>query len=270
MKHPVATPHLSIPESQVAESDVLTVHQLVLDGYECDVDPCDDLMRVWDLLDTLPDELGLAKASVPYAIPYYRGKNPEECGITGMVYSALGHITIHTFSKKRTLFLDITSPHTFNAELAYERVASEFAVRQCEYITPARRGIEGRLAPVEDRCFGPHLTIDIAEYDAPKFGMKELFDALSELPADVNMTRIMTPYVIRYEMEEGEPALSGMVLIAESHISFHLLPELRKGYVDLFSCKPFDVEKTLTLVRKQAGIIRDSVNMTSRGLLFAH
>lgn len=251
------------------DSAIIPVHQYVLDGYACDRTPCDSLQVIWDLLDQLPDELGLGKASIPYLIPYYKGLVPEDCGITGIVYTVLGHITVHTFSAKGTVFVDITSPRAFDHAHAERRFVEALGIGRVDSRVLDRTTPTGIVnVSNEWRGFGPHLTIDIADYDADRLGMVELFDLLSELPADVRMTKIMTPYVIRYETETGEPAISGLVLIAESHISFHLLPERRIGYVDLFSCKPFDVEKTLELVRQRAGIRRDVVTLTGRGLDF--
>lgn len=259
----------SLPTASPLPSATLPVHQFVLDGYACDRAACDSLQVIWDLLDQLPEELGLGKASIPYLIPYYKGLVPADCGITGIVYTVLGHITVHTFSAKQTVFVDITSPRPFDAALAERRFVEALGIGRVEARVLDRATPTGVMnATNEWRGFGPHLTIDIADYDAERLGMAELFDLLSELPADVHMTKIMTPYVIRYETEAGEQAISGLVLIAESHISFHLLPERRIGYVDLFSCKPFDVEKTLDLVRERAGIRRDVVTLTGRGLDF--
>jgi len=248
--------------------DVLPVHQFVLDGYGCDVSRCDDLAAVWNFMDSLPDELGLGKTTVPLLIPYYNGLVPDDCGITGIAYTELGHVTLHTFSKKKTLFLDVTSPVNFDIDHAKKRVNDTFKITWSENGSPDRDANPSVLPDMAAGAFGPHLTIDIADYDVESFDMQTLYKTLHNLPDQVDMTRIMTPNVIQYNLADGEPCMSGIVLIAESHISFHLMPERRKGYVDLFSCKPFDVNKTLQLVRKAAGIKRDVVNMTSRGLHF--
>jgi S-adenosylmethionine decarboxylase len=67
---------------------------------------------------------------------------------------------------------------------------------------------------------------------------------LDEYPDRMHMTKIMPPYVFRYQGDTSqESGLSGIVIIAESHISIHTFPA--KGYlsVDVFSCKPFDIEE---------------------------
>ena len=67
---------------------------------------------------------------------------------------------------------------------------------------------------------------------------------LDEYPNRMHMTKIMPPYVFRYQGDSPqESGLSGIVIIAESHISIHTFPA--KGYVsvDVFSCRPFDVNE---------------------------
>jgi S-adenosylmethionine decarboxylase len=71
-------------------------------------------------------------------------------------------------------------------------------------------------------------------------------DVLEAFPDKLNMTKIMPPYVFKYSGAVPEDwGVSGIVLIAESHISIHSFPD--KGFVtlDIFSCKDFDVDKAI-------------------------
>jgi len=73
-----------------------------------------------------------------------------------------------------------------------------------------------------------------------------LTELLDELPGKMGMTKIMPPYVFKYNgLVEDDWGLSGIVLIAESHIAFHTFPD--KGFltVDIFSCKDFDVREAV-------------------------
>ena len=67
---------------------------------------------------------------------------------------------------------------------------------------------------------------------------------LESYPARIGMTRISTPYVVRYV---GQPlhdwGLSGFVFIAESHIGIHTFVERNYVNIDVFSCRDFDSEK---------------------------
>ena len=57
------------------------------------------------------------------------------------------------------------------------------------------------------------------------------------------MIKITQPHVFRYEANVPEDSgITGVTIIAESHISLHTYPIKEYAFVDLFSCKPFDIE----------------------------
>ncbi|MBM3229714.1 adenosylmethionine decarboxylase [Candidatus Parvarchaeota archaeon] len=93
--------------------------------------------------------------------------------------------------------------------------------------------------------FGPHLTLDL--YGCSKKKLKDVnfvYSFLDELPGQVGMTKIMPPYAFSYNGVKPEDwGVSGIVLIAESHISVHTFVEKEYASIDIFSCKDFDVEK---------------------------
>lgn len=75
--------------------------------------------------------------------------------------------------------------------------------------------------------FGPHLILEA--YGCPKDLLADLglvSQTLDAYPAQLDMTKIMPPYVFRYQgTVEDDWGVSGVVLIAESHISIHTFPE---------------------------------------------
>lgn len=79
-----------------------------------------------------------------------------------------------------------------------------------------------------------------------------VYNALEECPNEIGMTKIMPPYVFRYKgLVPDEWGVSGVVLIAESHITIHTFPD--KGFVtvDIFSCKAFDVDRAMEFLRQR-------------------
>ena len=96
-----------------------------------------------------------------------------------------------------------------------------------------------------------HLLIDGYGGDAARlWDAEELKRFLDEYPLTLNMTKLCEPQVLTYEGPKVEDhGVSGFVVIAESHISFHTFPN--RGYVniDVFSCKSFDSEKVIRDVR---------------------
>jgi S-adenosylmethionine decarboxylase len=93
--------------------------------------------------------------------------------------------------------------------------------------------------------YGPHLMLDLANCDpAILDDLDACFTLLNELPEKVGMTKITQPYVFRYKgLIPEDEGITGVTVIAESHISLHTYPHKGFAFVDLFSCKPFDVER---------------------------
>ena len=93
--------------------------------------------------------------------------------------------------------------------------------------------------------YGPHLMLDLNDCNpAILDDLEACFKLLSELPERIGMTKITQPYVFRYisPIPEDE-GITGVAIIAESHISIHTYPRKSFVFVDLFSCKPFDVDE---------------------------
>lgn len=94
--------------------------------------------------------------------------------------------------------------------------------------------------------FGPHLTIDGISSDKKSLAnMTHIYSFLDQCPKKIDMTKITEPYIVK--VDHG---FTGMVLIAESHISVHTYPKTGKVFIDIFSCKPFDISKALKYAAK--------------------
>ncbi len=90
-----------------------------------------------------------------------------------------------------------------------------------------------------------HLVVDAFVADGQRLGdVAAIFELLDTLPERIGMTKIAPPYVFRYSGVKPEDwGVTGVVIIAESHISIHTFAEHRRFHLDVFSCKPFDVEQ---------------------------
>src|SRR5574343_706393 len=97
--------------------------------------------------------------------------------------------------------------------------------------------------------YGTHLTLDgNGGSRMALFDLALIYRFLDELPAIIGMTRIMPPYVFRYKAPAAtDSGISGVVLIAESHISIHTYPWHHYLSMDVFSCKDFDEGKAVDL-----------------------
>jgi len=118
--------------------------------------------------------------------------------------------------------------------------------------------------------FGPHLTLDLEDCDVKKLAdVHHVFNVLSDLPEKIGMTKITQPYVFPYSgLVPEDKGITGVAIIAESHISIHTFQEKGYAFVDLFSCKPFEVETAADYLIKAFGAKKVQKNIVERGLNF--
>ena len=122
----------------------------------------------------------------------------------------------------------------------------------------------------QKQMFGPHLTMDM--YGCNKKKLKDVnfvFNFLDELPSMIGMTKIMPPYTFSYSgLKPEDWGVSGIVLIAESHISMHTFPEKNYVSLDIFSCKDFDVEAAADIIASKFEAKTYEKNFFMRGRHF--
>lgn len=112
--------------------------------------------------------------------------------------------------------------------------------------------------------------VDGYGYDRDKLtDINYIYDFLSNYPSEIEMTKIMPPYVFRYSGVRPEDwGISGFVLIAESHISIHTFPEKLYLSLDIFSCKEFNGQKATEDVKKLFSLEKIEIRNLERGLEF--
>jgi S-adenosylmethionine decarboxylase len=115
--------------------------------------------------------------------------------------------------------------------------------------------------------FGPHLMIDGYSANAEKLADYELIrQVLDDLPAEMQMTKVLPPIVQRYDEQAGQAGgVTGVVIIAESHIAIHTFPAQRFISVDIFSCKEFDLGQALKRIVDHFEVGRCETYLINRG-----
>ena len=110
-------------------------------------------------------------------------------------------------------------------------------------LTPNKNGGWGMIEERRE-SFGPHLMLDLRSCNKKKLkDFNLVFKILKELPEKIGMTKITQPYVFPYAgLIPEDKGITGTVIIAESHISIHTFQEKDYCFVDVFSCKDFNVE----------------------------
>ena len=70
-----------------------------------------------------------------------------------------------------------------------------------------------------------------------------IYQLLDQYPAEIGMTKISSPAVVRYTGDDW--GISGFVMIAESHICIHTFVERCYVNMDVFSCKDFNTDQAI-------------------------
>lgn len=90
---------------------------LTIDGYGSNQKLMQDEQFIYELLDSYPSRIGMTKISDPIVFRYV-GSKPEDWGVSGFVFIAESHISIHTFVERCYANIDVFSCKDFNAEQA--------------------------------------------------------------------------------------------------------------------------------------------------------
>lgn len=120
--------------------------------------------------------------------------------------------------------------------------------------------------------FGVHLLFDGYNANKELLANKEhLTRLLTELPRKMGMHTISEPTVTEVgPLNKKDPGgISGFILIAESHISYHTFPD--RGFVtaDIYTCQnDLDAEKFITLLAEVFGTNDYDTQVIKRGLRY--
>lgn len=235
------------------------MYHFMLDGFQGYRSRLDDVRLLQELLEELPVELGLEPVMPGFLLPYYNGEVAEDCGVSSFLFLRGGHFTLHTFSFRETYFVDLLSPEPFRTDRLRARLEAALPAARVStrVATRTETGFPDTQADAEND-FGPHLLVEIEDYRGPRT-MDAVFELLDRLPQAIGMTPIMRPYVVRGVDGQGGRVLSGLTMIAESHISLHVFEAENRAYFDIFSCEFFDHAAVLQAVRTELpGECRDS------------
>ncbi|MGC8490493.1 MAG: adenosylmethionine decarboxylase [Syntrophobacteraceae bacterium] len=118
--------------------------------------------------------------------------------------------------------------------------------------------------------FGVHLILDGYGCDSESLqDINLIYNFLDNYPSQMDMTKIMPPYVFRYNgLVPEDWGVSGFVLIAESHISIHTFPDKQYLSIDMFSCKEFDTDVAIRTIKGYFDIKKHDAKVLDRGQEF--
>ena len=224
-----------------------SLNHFLLDGFQGYRARFDDIRLVFELLSEVPFRLGIRPVMPPFVLPYYDGVDPDDAGISAFVFLEGGHLTIHTFSYRECFFADLVAPGELDLPLLRDTLTGALPCRTFYDEQVCRRAgpiSTGRPPVAPDVDFGPHYMLDLEGYEGPD-DLDAVFTLLDGLPGRVGMTPIMRPYVLSEAGTALGPCISGMTMIAESHIALHVFTEARVAFFDAFSCRFFEPGEVL-------------------------
>lgn len=103
-----------------------------------------------------------------------------------------------------------------------------------------------------NKPFGIHLMFDAIDCDTDVLDDANLlYELLDMLPSKLKMRPMIKPYIVKTlgNTKRDPGGWSGFILIEESHISFHTF--VKKGFVtvDIYSCKKFNSNLAIKILK---------------------
>ena len=234
----------------------------ILDAYGCFSEQADNIMIINDLLIQLAEELGMGAVMPPFIIPYYYCDDPQDVGISAFCICRGGaHITIHTFPERSCYFVDILTDNYFEEADVTHMIGKQIYASNMNSRVIDRRIFDGEQPGIDKAYdFGPHYMISVRDLDVT---FEDIFKWLDTIAEKINMVPISRPYVI-YDKVEKPDYISGMLVVAQSHIAFHYCISQREANLDIFSCSFLDAE-VIDTIMGQCFNGKVEMNLLARG-----
>ena len=210
----------------------------MLDAYDCNFEQANSIMVVNNLLVTLANQLDMVPVMPPYVLPYYYCEETEDGGISAFIICENGsHITIHTFPFRYCYFVDILTDKFFSEANAVDLINRHIYSKNMNTNIVDRRLYDETAETIDyNDDFGPHYMINVENIDV---SMESIYKWLDTIAPQINMLPISRPYVI-FDRVSNPSFISGILVVAQSHIAFHYSIEEKTANIDIFSCSFLD------------------------------
>jgi len=109
------------------------------------------------------------------------------------------------------------------------------------------------------RCAGVHLIVDL--HDAKRLDDIEHIEATLRRCVDAAQATLLHMHLHHFQPS----GVSGVAVLAESHISIHTWPEAGYAALDVFMCGSADPDKCIPVLREAFSAKRVGVNELLRG-----
>ena len=210
----------------------------MMDAYGSIEENANNLMSINELLNGVTHELRLEPVMPPFLVPYYYCNDSEDVGISAFTICRGGHVTIHTFPYRACYFVDIFTDEFFSSADAEGFFKERLFAKNINSKIVDRRMIYDSREPKIDvkKDFGPHYMIEVTDADMTFEG---IYQWLDNIALKINMLPIIRPYVI-YDKPVDPEYISGVLVVAQSHIAVHYNLKTKIALIDIFSCEFLD------------------------------
>ncbi|MBR5523870.1 MAG: S-adenosylmethionine decarboxylase [Clostridia bacterium] len=241
---------------------MIASYHYMLDAYGCVVEQANSMLGVNDLLVQLTNELQMKPVMPPFLIPYYYSQDSEDVGISAFCICANGgHITIHTFPYRSCYFVDILTDQFFTEAEVTNLISNQIYASTITTNVIDRRDFDSTEANIDlGNDFGPHYMISIKDID---INFEDIYTWLDHIAPRIEMQAIARPYVI-FDRVNDPKYISGVLVVAQSHIAFHYSIEEREAHLDIFSCSFLENGTVEDIIHTSFGG-REEIHLFARG-----
>ena len=116
------------------------------------------------------------------------------------------------------------------------------------------------------RCAGAHLIIDL--YDVEPARLKDAGRSEAALRTCIERAKATLLHIHLHVFSEGG-GISGVAVLAESHISVHTWPEVGYGAFDVFMCGKTEPEEAIHVLKEVFAPKTCDVQLLARGSALA-
>ena len=220
----------------------------MLDAYDSVEENTNNVMSVYECLVDVANKLAIKPVMPPFLVPYYCSSTTQDNGISAFMLFDGGHITVHTFPYRRCYFADVLSEEHYSGDDACKAFLSFFNADIFKTEIFDRNSLDQRInaKPNLMSDFGPHYMITVYDVD---MSMESIFRWLDELAPRINVKAIARPYVINSTINNSK-YISGILVIAKSHVAVHYNVIERRAYIDVFSCVFLDKNQIDTVLNE--------------------
>jgi S-adenosylmethionine decarboxylase proenzyme len=112
-----------------------------------------------------------------------------------------------------------------------------------------------------DQEFGKHYLIEMIECDSEKIKFVENVRKIMLRAAKKSKATILKHFFHQFQ----PTGVSGIVVIAESHLSIHTWPEKNYAAIDIFTCGKMDIKTVLDEFKNGFSAKKSTYNIIPRG-----